>query len=111
VSRNSIHLSVVVKLQKQGWKGFCVIAPAQCEGGKTSVGWRTLTGKEEYGWRGNRHPASSSAPREPPFYAVDVLWDERDGEALFRLACEHDVEGIVAKWKFSPYLRDAESTG
>jgi ATP-dependent DNA ligase len=25
---------------------------------------------------------------------------------LFRLACEHDLEGIVAKWKHVPYLPD-----
>ena len=30
----------------------------------------------------------------------------QDGEGLFRLACEHDLEGIVAKWKFAPYLPD-----
>jgi len=29
---------------------------------------------------------------------------ERDGESLFRLACENDPEGIVAKRKFDPYL-------
>jgi bifunctional non-homologous end joining protein LigD len=28
------------------------------------------------------------------------------GEALFRLACEHDLEGIVAKRKSDPYLPD-----
>jgi bifunctional non-homologous end joining protein LigD len=27
-----------------------------------------------------------------------------DGEGLFRLACEHDLEGIVAKRKSDPYL-------
>jgi bifunctional non-homologous end joining protein LigD len=27
-----------------------------------------------------------------------------DGEGLFRLACEHDLEGIVAKQKHAPYL-------
>jgi bifunctional non-homologous end joining protein LigD len=27
-----------------------------------------------------------------------------DGEGLFRLACEHDLEGIVAKRKADPYL-------
>jgi hypothetical protein len=27
-----------------------------------------------------------------------------DGEALFRLACEHDLEGIVAKHNSQPYL-------
>jgi hypothetical protein len=25
---------------------------------------------------------------------------------LFRIACEHDLEGIVAKWKHVPYLPD-----
>ena len=29
---------------------------------------------------------------------------ERDGEGLFRLACEQDLEGIVAKRKSDPYL-------
>lgn len=29
---------------------------------------------------------------------------EADGTNLFRLACEHDLEGIVAKHKLSPYL-------
>lgn len=29
---------------------------------------------------------------------------EDDGEGLFRLACEHDLEGIVAKPKNAPYL-------
>jgi bifunctional non-homologous end joining protein LigD len=28
---------------------------------------------------------------------------EGDGHGLFRLACEHDLEGIVAKRKFDPY--------
>jgi bifunctional non-homologous end joining protein LigD len=35
---------------------------------------------------------------------------ERDGEALFRLACEHDLEGIVAKHSSSPYLIGREET-
>ncbi len=29
-----------------------------------------------------------------------------DGEGLFRLACEHDLEGIVAKRKADPYLSE-----
>lgn len=29
---------------------------------------------------------------------------EGDGESLFRLACENDLEGIVAKRKYDPYL-------
>ena len=31
---------------------------------------------------------------------------EHDGESLFRLACGNDLEGIVAKRKFDPYLPD-----
>ncbi len=31
---------------------------------------------------------------------------EHDGEGLFRLACQHDLEGIVAKRKSDPYLLD-----
>lgn len=29
---------------------------------------------------------------------------ESDGESLFRLACQSDLEGIVARRKFDPYL-------
>jgi bifunctional non-homologous end joining protein LigD len=32
-----------------------------------------------------------------------------DGEGLFRLACEHDLEGIVAKRKLDPYLPEHAS--
>lgn len=32
-----------------------------------------------------------------------------DGEGLFRLACEHDLEGIVAKRKSDPYLPEHAS--
>jgi bifunctional non-homologous end joining protein LigD len=35
---------------------------------------------------------------------------EADGEGLFRLACEHDLEGVVAKLKNAPYLSDRETT-
>jgi ATP-dependent DNA ligase len=35
---------------------------------------------------------------------------ERDGEALFELARQHDLEGIVAKHKFSPYQAGREET-
>jgi ATP-dependent DNA ligase len=31
---------------------------------------------------------------------------ERDGQAMFRVACEHDLEGIVAKRKSDPYLSE-----
>jgi len=34
---------------------------------------------------------------------------ECDGETLFRLACENDLEGVVAKRKFDPYLPDKAS--
>ena len=33
---------------------------------------------------------------------------EREGEELFKLACEHDLEGIVAKHLLSPYILDSE---
>ena len=35
---------------------------------------------------------------------------DADGEGLFRLACEHDLEGIVAKRKTHPYLPDRETS-
>jgi bifunctional non-homologous end joining protein LigD len=35
---------------------------------------------------------------------------ERDGEDLFKLACQHDLEGIVAKHRFGPYLGGREET-
>ena len=35
---------------------------------------------------------------------------ENCGKDLFRLACEHDLEGIVAKHKFSPYLTGGTET-
>jgi bifunctional non-homologous end joining protein LigD len=35
---------------------------------------------------------------------------EGDGEGLFHLACEHDLEGIVAKRKSHPYLPAGESS-
>jgi bifunctional non-homologous end joining protein LigD len=35
---------------------------------------------------------------------------ENDGEGLFELACQHDLEGIVAKHKLSPYLGGREET-
>lgn len=34
---------------------------------------------------------------------------ERDGEELFRLACANDLEGIVAKHRFGPYLQAASA--
>jgi ATP-dependent DNA ligase len=35
---------------------------------------------------------------------------ENDGEGRFRLECEHDLEGIVAKRKQGTYLLDRETT-
>jgi ATP-dependent DNA ligase len=35
---------------------------------------------------------------------------EGDGEALFRLACQHDLEGTVAKHKHGPYLPEGQTT-
>jgi ATP-dependent DNA ligase len=35
---------------------------------------------------------------------------EEHGEDLFQLACEHDLEGIVAKHRFGPYVMPNEET-
>ena len=32
------------------------------------------------------------------------------GKQLFDFACEHDLEGIVAKWKFGSYLSNSNAT-
>ena len=44
--------------------------------------------------------------------AVDVYCEhvEADGEGLFRLARENDLEGIVAKHKHASYIPAAETT-
>ncbi len=34
---------------------------------------------------------------------------EGDGESLFHLACDNDLEGIVAKRKFDPYIENQAS--
>lgn len=56
---------------------------------------------------------------EPRFYAIVPRHGDRllycdhveeDGEALFRLACEHDLEGIVGKRKDAPYDSAQETT-
>jgi hypothetical protein len=39
-------------------------------------------------------------PSERLFYCDHV---EQEGKSLFQLACEHDLEGIVAKHKNDPY--------
>ncbi len=33
-----------------------------------------------------------------------------EGEEFYRLACEHDLEGIVRKWKFGTYRTDGHQT-
>ena len=35
---------------------------------------------------------------------------EAEGEGLFQLACDHDLEGIVAKHQHAPYLPEKETT-
>lgn len=35
---------------------------------------------------------------------------EQRGSDLFRVACEHDLEGIVGKWKHRRYAAAARST-
>jgi bifunctional non-homologous end joining protein LigD len=46
-------------------------------------------------------------PRHCSLFCAHI---ERDGEALFQLACEHDLEGIVAKHSSGPYLAGRERT-
>jgi len=55
-----------------------------------------------------KHKLRSSLPTDSDrlIYCDHV---ERDGESLFRLACENDLEGVVAKRKFDPYLPDRAS--
>ena len=55
-----------------------------------------------------KHKLRSILPvnNERVFYCDHV---EHDGKCLFRLACENDLEGIVAKRKFDPYLPDQAS--
>jgi len=40
---------------------------------------------------------------EPLLYCDHI---DQDGEGMFRLACENDLEGFVAKRKSDPYLTD-----
>jgi hypothetical protein len=40
---------------------------------------------------------------EHPLYCEHI---EQRGESLFRVACEYDLEGIVAKRKYDPYLAE-----
>jgi bifunctional non-homologous end joining protein LigD len=35
---------------------------------------------------------------------------ETNGEGLFQLACENDLEGIVAKQKHAPYIQQQKTT-
>jgi bifunctional non-homologous end joining protein LigD len=35
---------------------------------------------------------------------------EHRGRQLFEVSCEHDLEGIVAKWKFGSYLPNSSAT-
>lgn len=44
---------------------------------------------------------------ERTLYASHI---EENGTGLFALACEHDLEGIVAKHRYAPYLTDPEET-
>jgi len=45
---------------------------------------------------------AKTARRGERLFFCDHL--EHDGEGLFNLVCESDLEGIVAKRKFDPYL-------
>ncbi len=44
---------------------------------------------------------------DPPSHLLYLDHIEAQGEELFRLVCEQDLEGIVAKPKASPYLSDS----
>jgi bifunctional non-homologous end joining protein LigD len=56
--------------------------------------------------RKRRLHAVVSKQRDRLFYCDHI---DRDGEGLFRLACENDLEGIVAKRKGDPYLPEHAS--
>lgn len=48
-----------------------------------------------------------------PTHGSRVLFSDHvaeHGEDLFRLACEHDLEGIVAKLKDAPYSAELQTT-
>jgi ATP-dependent DNA ligase len=55
-----------------------------------------------------KHKLRSILPKDSEriFYCDHV---ERNGESLFRIACENDLEGIVAKKMGDPYLQDQAS--
>lgn len=50
------------------------------------------------------HHVSASSPCCSRLLYCDHV--DRDGEGLFQLACERDLESIVAKWKCALYLPD-----
>ena len=54
-----------------------------------------------------KHKLRSILPNGERLLYCDHL--ERDGEKLFRFACEQDLEGIVAKRKFDPYIPNQAS--
>jgi len=51
----------------------------------------------------------ASVPKAAPICYADHI--EGLGTALFRRACELDLEGIVAKKKFAPHVTDREQSG
>lgn len=55
-----------------------------------------------------KHKLRSILPTgsESVFYCDHV---EHDGESLFRRACENDLEGVVAKRKYDPYIENQAS--
>ena len=55
-----------------------------------------------------KHRLRGVVPREAQRLLYCDHIEER-GEHLFRLACKRDLEGIVAKRKFDPYLLDTRS--
>lgn len=53
-------------------------------------------------------------PQPPQFASADIRLSEEveaDGDALLRIACEHDLEGIIAKRRDWPIGPDGLATG
>jgi hypothetical protein len=67
------------------------------------------SGSSEGRQRTEGHDPFLTGLEEPPSmggFSIDLYLIEHCGEDLFRLACQHDIEGIVAKPKHNPYLQD-----
>lgn len=68
-------------------------------------GWRSATSAAD---RAQARPSRRRAGGTERLLYCDHV--AREGEELFRLAVEHDLEGIVAKHKHSPYGQEQKTT-